>query len=128
MSKLLDRIRRLLQGRKSSKGLPRTMPSWSEIVEGMHDTSLNYVDEVVKVIYSDDQAKRFVLLKRHDGIYRYSFERLYAYDEDEWQWNCMGSDALPGYWVPLDRSVSLFGSEQEAWRDLISSPEYKTFF
>ncbi len=94
----------------------------------MHDASLDYTDEVVKVVYSDDQAKRFVLLRRHDGIYRYSFERLTAYDEDEWQWNCPYSDALPGYWAPLDSSVSLCGTEHEAWHDLISSPEYKTFF
>ena len=129
MKRLLNRICRLLRGKTSHETSPRHMPSWSEIVEIMHDDApLCYSDEVVRVIYSDDQEKRFVLLKRQDGLYRYSFERLTACDEDEWRWNSIDPDELPGYWAPMGGGISLFSSEQEAWHDLVSSPEYKTFF
>lgn len=128
MRRLMDHLHRLMRGKGTPEVSPRTMPSWSEIVEDMQDASLDYREEVVRVVCSDDREKRFVLLKRKDGLYQYSFERLTAYDEDEWQWVAKDPDALPGYWAPLNGAVSLFGTEQEAWQDLISSPEYITFF
>ena len=129
MNKRIDPTRSLT--RSNAKPEPKTSPkpAWPQIVEIMHDVSLCYIHEVVKVVYSVDREKRIVLLKRKDGFYQFRFERLVEYDDYEWEYISRGPDPLPGYWNEFgSRGVSLFGTEQEAWNEIKRSPEYITYF
>ena len=107
------------------------MPSWESVVEIMYDKQLDsFLDEVVKVIYSKDKTKRYVILKSKKGFLTYGLEVLYAFDEDEWQFIGREKDALPGYWDPSSgRGVkSVFEREEELLRELVCEPEYKCYF
>ena len=107
------------------------MPTWESVVEIMYDKQLDsFLDEVVKVIYSKDKTKRYVILKSKKGFLTYGLEVLYAFDEDEWQFVGRGKDALPGYWDPSSgRGVkSVFEREEELLRELVCEPEYKCYF
>ena len=107
------------------------MPSWESVVEIMYDKQLDSVlDEVVKVIYSKDKTKRYVIVKSKKGFLTYGLEVLCAFDEDEWQFVGRGKDALPGYWGPSSgRGVtSIFEREEELLRELVCEPEYKCYF
>lgn len=107
------------------------MPTWESVVEIMYDKQLDsFLDEVVKVIYSKDKTKRYVILKSKKGFLTYGLEVLYAFDEDEWQFIGREKDALPGYWGPSGgRGVkSVFEREEELLRELVCEPEYKSYF
>ena len=107
------------------------MPTWESVVEIMYDKQLDSVlDEVVKVIYSKDKTKRYVILKSKKGYLTYGLEVLYAFDEDEWQFIGREKDALPGYWGSSGgRGVtSIFEREEELLRELVCEPEYKCYF
>ena len=107
------------------------MPSWESVVEIMYDKQLDSVlDEVVKVIYSKDKTKRYVIVKSKKGFLTYGLEVLCAFDEDEWQFIGREKDALPGYWGPSSgRGVtSIFEREEELLRELVCEPEYKCYF
>ena len=108
-----------------------SMPTWESVVEIMYDKQLDsFLDEVVKVIYSKDKTKRYVILKSKKGFLTYGLEVLYAFDEDEWQFIGREKDALPGYWGPSSgRGVkSVFEREEELLRELVCEPEYKSYF
>ena len=107
------------------------MPTWESVVEIMYDKQLDsFLDEVVKVIYSKDKTKRYVIVKSRKGFFTYGLEALYAFDEDEWQFVGREKDALPGYWGSFagSGSKSIFGREEELMKELICEPEYKCYF
>ena len=107
------------------------MPTWESVVEIMYDKQLDsFLDEVVKVIYSKDKTKRYVILKSKKGFLTYGLEVLYAFDEDEWQFIGGEKDALPGYWGPSSGGgvKSVFEREEELLRELVCEPEYKSYF
>ena len=107
------------------------MPPWESVVEIMYDKQLDsFLDEVVKVIYSKDKTKRYVIIKSKKGFLSYGSEEIYAFDEDEWQFIGKEKDALPGYWCPLMGSgvKSIFEREEELMKELICEPEYKCYF
>ena len=107
------------------------MPTWESVVEIMYDKQLDsFLDEVVKVIYSKDKTKRYVIVKSRKGFFTYGLEALYAFDEDEWQVVGREKDALPGYWGSFagSGSKSIFGREEELMKELICEPEYKCYF
>ena len=86
-------------------------------------------DEIVKVIYSADREKRLILFKSNALSYHYRMERLKAFDDEEWAFVSRDPDALPAIWEAFGYAgLSLFGTEQEAWRELSVTPEYKTYF
>ena len=109
----------------------RPKPAWPEIVDLMYDKSLSsFGDDVIQVGYSADKEKRFIILKSESGFYEYSVEQLVEFDDEEWLYVSRDPDALPGMWVGLGNTSgrSIFGTAQEAWNDLLSSPEYKSYF
>ncbi len=118
---------------KEDKWIPaRPLPPWPEIVETMYDQSLpNNADvEIIKIIYSTDREKRIIVFKESKrGVYEYDMERLCPWDEEEWLYVSRDPDTLPAMWVPFGSPfISIFGTEQEAWNDLVNSREYKMYF
>ena len=123
-------IKSLFSRKKAIDPVP-PKPSCQEIVELMHDKSLSsYLDEIVKVIYSANNEKRAIFFKSEHGFYYYSIEQLIEFDDEEWAYIAREPDALPAMWTPPMQTSSrfMFGTEQEAWKDFIISPEYKSNF
>ena len=131
MCKLFQRIRSFFQRQAPQRVPVRPKPSWPEIVELMYDKGLSFpVYDVVKVVYSPDKKKRLVLLKsKNHGLYKYQFEYIYSFVEDEWAYVSYQPDALPGVWMSFGNpGNSLFGTEQEAWNEATGSTAYKRCF
>ena len=128
MRKQLDKIISFWTGKGNCPASSRPMPSRAEIIEIMRDKQLSFSDEVIRVLYNAEGDKRFVVLKRDDGLFRYLYERLEPFNEEEWIYISRDENALPGNWIRIGRQVSLFGTEREAWNDLMLSPEYMAFF
>ena len=107
------------------------MPSWDKIVELLYDKNLDsFCDEVISVLYSKDNAMRYVVLKDEKGIFTYHLEAIYQFDEDEWKYICSYDDALPAMWELYLGSCgcSRFANEEDLMNDLESQPEYKQYF
>ena len=93
-----------------------------EIIELMYGKSLNYVDEVVDVIYSKDKTKRYVILK--DGnCFTYTYEVLEFYDEEEYKY----VGGLPAYWYPSGGG-GIYDSIETVMKELKADPNYKSCF
>ena len=110
---------------------PSMLP-FSEIVEMMYNKGLSFSEDlqVVKVIYNEEKSKRFIVLKSVKGYFKYTYEELCVFDEEEWMYICNQENAVPAWWKPLDRSFaySFFGSEDEALKMLMQETEYKQYF
>ena len=107
------------------------LSSWEKIAEIMYDKDLdNRNDEVVQVMYSPDRTERFIILKSDGGHYKYCFEVLQAFDNDEWKYICEQPGALPAMWVQpaCNSGISLFSGEKEVLDAVKALPEYKTYF
>lgn len=108
------------------------MPPFSEIVEMMYDKCLSFSEDltVIKVIYNEEKTKRFILLKSVNGYYKYTYEELCVYDEEDWTYICNQEDAVPAWWNTKDRSFaySFFGSAEEALTMLMQESEYMQYF
>ncbi len=110
------------------------IPPWEEIVEIMHDKNLQFSDEVVQVLYSRDNSKRYIILMGNRGgygdFYKYSLEQIYLFDEEELNLMASNGDTLPAYWSTVGGfdSSSFFGTVKEALTELHSEPMFKTFF
>lgn len=116
--------------KENPKEIP-AMPSWSEIVEMMYDKCLDvYSREVVRVVYSADKAKRYVVLKDEKGLFTYQPEAIYQFDEDEWKYIYSNDAALPATWEPIVGfgGKSLFENEEELMKEMKQQPEYKQYF
>lgn len=108
-----------------------SMPEWDKIVEIMYDKNLDsYADDIIKVIYSKDKSKRYLLTKNIDGLYKYSFETIIQYDIHEWQYMGSYENALPAMWVPTidDNHHSFFESEADALKELNTEPNFRRYF
>jgi len=106
-------------------------PDWETIVETMYDKELDaFEDEVVKVIYSKDKTKRYVILKEESGILTWQLEYIYLFDDDEWNYICNQENAFCAMWEPYytEWGVSHFEREEELLKELSYEPEYKQFF
>ena len=108
------------------------IPPFSEIVEMMFDKNLSFSEDlqVIKVIYNEEKTKRFILLKSVNGYFKYTYEELCVFDEEEWTYICNQENAVPAWWNPKDRSFaySFFGTEEEALTMLMQEGEYKQYF
>ena len=106
-------------------------PDWETVVEMMYDKQLDcYDDEVIRVIYSKDKSKRYLILKRKNGILTYLLEYVYQFDDEEWNYISNQENSLPAMWEPYytDWGVSHFEKEEELMNELVHEPEYKQFF
>lgn len=106
-------------------------PPWEEIIEAMYDKDLSFTEgtEVIKVIYSKDKSKRFIILKSDKGFFKYVYEELCLFDEEERMY-FHNNENIYAYWSPNDPSFaySFFDTEENAFSALISEPEYKKYF
>ena len=106
-------------------------PDWETVVEMMYDKQLDcFDDEVIRVIYSKDKSKRYLILKKENGILTYLLEYVYQFDDEEWNYISNQENALPAMWEPYytNWGVSHFEKEEELMKELIHEPEYKQFF
>ena len=107
------------------------IPQWEEIVSMMFDKGLDFFrDEIAEVIYNTDRTKRFVILKSSNGYYKYAYEEIYAFDEEEWMYVGRQPDALPAIWMePISwQGTSLYFKFDDALKEIRVSPEYKAYF
>ncbi len=126
----MKNIKELLFNKKKQQSIP-SIPPIEEIAEELHDKSISFEDyEVVKVLYNKDKTKRFIILKSSNGFYKYTYEEIYVYDEDEWNLCCNIPDSYPATWIPKDREFgySFFGTEQEAYTSMKQESEYLQYF
>lgn len=119
--------------KKRKKTINNEILPIEQIAEIMYNKNLSFFDTVVKVIYSRDKTKRYVLLKRiNDGNYLFLYEELMVFDSDELQWRRTDSanpqDALPAYWCTKNSGVSLFGTLDEVYNSIQFEPEYIEYF
>lgn len=115
---------------KKTKETP-PMPQWDTIVEMMYDKGLdNFIDEVVKVIYSKDRSMRYVVLKGENELFTYRLEVIHRYDEEEWVYISSHENALPAMWNTLRGNdvKSVFENTDELLREIKSEAEYKRYF
>lgn len=124
----------LLYNRNRVDSLRRFLRSkWSQerIAEALYDKQLEcFNDEVIRVIYSKDKFKRYVILKTEDGILTYLLEEIYQFDDEEWNYVCNQESVIPAMWEPkyTQWHGSHFNRECELMNELIHEPEYKQFF
>ena len=108
------------------------MSPMEEIVEIMYDKQLNYIEgiEVVNVVYSKDKSKRFVIIRNDKGFYKFEYQEICLFDEQEWNYICHSEDALPAYWSAIDNlnSYSFYGSEDDAIKVLLQDVKYRQYF
>ncbi len=118
---------------KKKKADISPLPPYDEIVKSLYNKELVYADslKICKVIYSNDNSKRFVILESNKGFFKYTYEEICVCDELEWC-SLYGhiENMKPGWWEPKDKSFaySFFGTENEALAALKCEPEYKQFF
>lgn len=109
----------------------KTIPPIEEIVETLYNKQMSFTDEkIVKVIYSSDKTKRFIILKSTNGFYKYTYEEICVLDEDEWKYCCNDANAYPAFWETRDKSsaYSFFGTENEAFLSMKQESEYILHF
>ncbi len=106
------------------------MPAWEDIVTAMYNKGLDgWSDEIVHVMYNSDNTKRFVILKSERGYYKYVYEILYQFDEEEWMYIGSQPEALPAMWEPTgSSSLSLFSDIDEIIKAVKALPEYRLHF
>ena len=119
--------------RKRKKQTDGAVPSTDEISEIMYNENLTFADDVTDVIYCPDKTKRYVVLRHNsDGYYRFRYEEMIVFDEYEQQLAKTNTDnmdgVLPGYWAPINRTLSIFGTSREAVDSIRFEPEYKQYF
>ena len=79
-------FKKLFSKKHSEKPVP-PIPTMEEIINHLYDKALQFAnDEIIKVIYSNDRSKRFILLKSEKGFYKYIYEEICVYDELDWEY------------------------------------------
>ena len=123
-------ISKLVNGKKcESQSIEK--PDWETVVEMMYDKQLDsFLDEVVRVIYSKDKSKRYIILKKESGILTYLLETIYQFDDDEWNYISNQENAMPAMWERYYKewAFSNFEREEELMKELVHEPEYKQYF
>ena len=128
MLSVIQLLRHLFDDAKkaSERAIPRSELTHSQLVDMMYDQSLSSFvgHEIVKVVYSPDREKRIVVLRREDWFFCFRMERIVEFPDDEWY----GGD-LPAMWEVFGApGPSLFGTEREAWHEIVCTPEFKQYF
>ncbi len=129
-TKIRELISKIFKPKKIDKEILEK-PDWETVVEMMYDKQLDcFDDEVIRVIYSKDKSKRYLILKKENGILTYLLEYVYQFDDEEWNYISNQENALPAMWEPYHTNwgVSHFEKEEELMKELIHEPEYKQFF
>ena len=108
------------------------IPPWDEIVEHMQGVGLSgFADSVVRVLHSRDRSKRIIILHSENGYFRPLYEEICVCDEDELVCFCNVPGWYPAWWQPVNspiNAISFYASEADVLKELMCSPEYKTYF
>jgi hypothetical protein len=103
-------------------------PCKEDVVKALLKEPVTYSsDEVVKVIYSKENDKRFIIYKTPKGFYKVEFQAVTLLDDDEWNYICNVENAIGGYWSPIFYH-SVYGTVEDAVKELEATPEYKQYF
>jgi hypothetical protein len=120
-----------LQGifQRKKTGASRTMPPIPDdatLAEEMSRQAPEYpLCKTLRVCYSPDKLRRAVVLQRKDKLFTYHLERLEIVSEEDWIY-LSRADKHPksAMWQPdLGFGPSLFGTEEEALRELRADPK-----
>lgn len=124
---MFDKLKKCFSRREK---IDYVLPSHTEIVDMLYDKHLDFSDDkVINVVYGENNEHRVIILQINEGYFRYVFESIEEYDADEIEYFSGYPDRLPAEWREVDdMRFSAFGSEKEAWNDLIATSEYKTYF
>ena len=104
-------------------------PSYEELVEQLYDKELDYIDEVVRVIYSKDKSMRYVITKNTQDILKYQLEKVYQNDEEDLLYIGINEKVVWGYWMPNGSSdTSFFNNIDDLMKAIKWEPTYKEYF
>ena len=96
---------------------------WRQVVKECFDTGLDFIYPIIKVIYTDDKAKRAVILHRPDETFTIAYQSLYPFNDDELKYFSVG---LHGFWSPSEvDGYSVFDTEERAINEVFSDPPFK---
>ena len=115
-----DKISELLDFISRENGVPAI----EKIADYLYDKQLSFTDyEDVKVIYSSDKTKRFIILKSSNGFYKYTYEEISVCEYDT-------GGEYPAFWETKDKfcAQSFFGTEDEAFLSMKQESEYIKYF
>lgn len=126
----MEWLKKLFGKAKSKTEIP-PMPSWEEIIEIMYDKSLEFSNgvSIIRVIYSNDKDKRYILFKSDRGFYKYIYQEIRGFTDYEWPY--LANLDEPAFWQEVRSGafeVSIFGTEEEAMKTLVSEPNYLAYF
>ncbi len=66
---------------------------------------------------------------RKHGIHQFRMEQLIPWSDEERLYISRDPDALPAKWTALGNfGRSFFGTEREAWNELVNTRDYKLYF
>ncbi len=122
-----------LQGifQRKKTGASRTMPPIPDdatLAEEMSRQAPEYpLCKTLRVCYSPDKLRRAVVLQRKDKLFTYHLERLEIVSEEDWIYlSRADKHPKPAMGQPdLGFGPSLFGTEEEALRELRADPKTK---
>lgn len=108
----------------------KCMPNKIELAEIMYNKGMSFCDEVIDVLYSTDKLKRFVILRNDRGLYKYLYEVVEPFDEEEWKYIGNSEDALPAYWITTKEfdDISFYDSVEAVMKEIRVHPEYIEYF
>lgn len=115
--------------RRKTKNAARTIPPIPDDATLAAEMSWQAPDyplcKTLRVFYSPDKLQRAVVLQRKDKLFTYHLERLEIVSEEDWIYlSRADKHPKPAMWQPeLDFGPSLFGTEEDALRELRADPK-----
>ena len=115
--------------RRKTKNAARTIPPIPDDATLAAEMSRQAPDyplcKTLRVFYSPDKLQRAVVLQRKDKLFTYHLERLEIVSEEDWIYlSRADKHPKPAMWQPeLDFGPSLFGTEEDALRELRADPK-----
>lgn len=109
----------------ASRAIP-PIPDDATLAEEMSRQAPDYpLCKTLRVFYSPDKLQRAVVLQRKDKLFTYHLERLEIVSEEDWIYlSRADKHPKPAMWQPdLAFGPSLFGTEEEALRELWADPK-----
>ncbi len=110
---------------KPAKETPMNLEKipWNQVVKKCYDKNLNFAHPVSKIIYLDDKTERAVILKKPEGLFTLTFEKLYPFDDEELKYLSLD---LHGYWSQNTCKIyGIFDTEENAINTIFSVPPFK---
>ncbi len=122
--KILKKLLRRNREKSKIDSGEAVLKSRSGIIDEMYGKDEDCVNgEVLKVVYSRDKCKRFIVFSSDKGYVSYIFEKLHISDEEEILY--FGRAC---YWEPTGCNGSVYTDFDEAMEQLVFEPEYKKYF